>query len=70
MGGRGQWTAGVLWGVLAAVLADSWTAYQEQPCCRPVAHHRVRHHRGEFSESSHAACSDPLGITGKYLNNY
>ncbi|GBP33203.1 hypothetical protein EVAR_14884_1 [Eumeta japonica] len=36
---------GVLWALLATALADSWTAYQEQPCCRPANHHRVRHHR-------------------------
>lgn len=47
MGLGRQWTAGVLWAMLATVFADSWTAYQEQPCCRPVSHHRVRHHRGE-----------------------
>lgn len=43
---RGQWL-GFLWTVIAAALADSWTAYQEQPCCRPAGHHRVRHHRGK-----------------------
>ncbi|CAH1635193.1 unnamed protein product [Spodoptera littoralis] len=52
MGASGQWTAGVLWVVLASVLADSWTAYQEQPCCRPVSHHRVRHHRDHIREFS------------------
>lgn len=42
-----QCTWGLVLALLAAALADSWTAYQEQPCCRPVSHHRVRHHRGE-----------------------
>lgn len=47
MAGQGQWIAGLLSVVLASVLADSWTTYQEQPCCRPVTHHRIRHHRGK-----------------------
>lgn len=42
---RRPW-AGILWAILATALADSWTAYREQPCCRPANHHRVRHHRG------------------------
>lgn len=45
-GGRRQWLVALIWAALGSVLADSWTTYQEQPCCRPVTHHRVRHHRG------------------------
>lgn len=46
---RGSW-AGILWATLATAMAASWTAYQEQPCCRPVGHHRVRHHRDHVQE--------------------
>lgn len=49
MGAGGQWAVGLLWAIVASALADSWTAYQEPPCCLPVSHHRVRHHRGESS---------------------
>ncbi|XP_045492185.1 semaphorin-2A-like isoform X1 [Colias croceus] len=49
-GGQRQWIAGLVWAVLGSVLADSWTTYQEQPCCRPVSHHRVRHHRDHIRE--------------------
>ncbi|CAF4936819.1 unnamed protein product [Pieris macdunnoughi] len=45
-GGQRQWLVALVWAALGSVLADSWTTYQEQPCCRPVTHHRVRHHRG------------------------
>ncbi|XP_061705918.1 semaphorin-2A-like [Cydia pomonella] len=48
----GQWTFGALWTLATVVLGDTWIAYQEQPCCRPVLHHRVRHHRDHIKEFS------------------
>ncbi|XP_041972853.1 semaphorin-2A-like isoform X2 [Aricia agestis] len=48
--GTGQRIFGLLCAVLASVLADTWTAFQEQPCCRPVTYHKIRHHRDHIRE--------------------
>ncbi|CAG9091882.1 unnamed protein product [Plutella xylostella] len=47
--GRVGWLGWLGW-LLMAVLAEAWVAYQEAPCCRPAAHHRVRHHRDHIRE--------------------
>lgn len=60
----------VLWSVVAAALSDSWTAYQEQPCCRPVTHHRVRHHRGESPHAFHCRCLNQNELLPFTLANY
>ncbi|KPJ01991.1 hypothetical protein RR46_05200 [Papilio xuthus] len=56
--GGGQWIGGVLLAMACSVAADSWTAFQEQPCCRPVSHHRIRHHRDGSRMGSVRAAGD------------
>ncbi|CAH2063266.1 unnamed protein product, partial [Iphiclides podalirius] len=60
MGGE-LWIGGMLMAMLWSAMADSWTAFQEQPCCRPISHHRVRHHRG-ISSAVAGARINVLGL--------
>lgn len=45
-----------MFGFVSADFENSWTMYNEQPCCAGNQNHHVRHHRGKKKKKNNFAC--------------